>query len=128
MEQGQDKEEQPAQAKKNKKRLDDMTYQELVNQKPSDVLEAEEVDCDGPLPLTEHNVSAMNNNSETRDWQVVSAVHPRHSQSPDRETLDERERAEIFRQQQRHSRDVKFKNTAIDIKKVNEKKEADRLL
>ena len=87
------------------------------------------MDCDGPLPLTEMNVSAMNNNSETRDWQVVSAVRRRHSQSPrHQETPDERERAEIFRQQQRHSRDVKFKNTAIDIKKVNEKKEADRLL
>ena len=103
-----------------------MTYEELVNQKPSDVIEAAmEVDCDGPLPLTEQNVSAMNN-SQHRGWKVVSAVGGRarsrgyndSSLSNDSRDYDNR----------KTPKQIKFRNTAIDIDKVNEKKEADRLL
>ena len=56
------------------------------------------MDCDGPLPLTERNLSAMNNSDRARGWQVVSAVGPRDS-SPYRreESPDERERAEIYK-------------------------------
>ena len=40
-----------------RKRLDDMTYAELVDQRPCDVIEGE-----APLPLTEENVVVMNEN------------------------------------------------------------------
>ena len=41
------------------KRLDDMTYEELVKQRPDEAIEGEK-----PLPLTEENLSVMNNCSK----------------------------------------------------------------
>ena len=47
-----------------RKRLDDMTYAELVDQRPCDVIEGE-----APLPLTEENVVAM---PKVAQWRVVN--------------------------------------------------------
>lgn len=49
-----------------KKKIDDMTYSELANQKPADAIENSK-----PLPLTEQNLSAMNQSAKEK-WTVRS--------------------------------------------------------
>ena len=67
-----------------RKRLDDMTYAELVHQKPCDV-----IDVGAHLPLTEENVVAMNGKPKVAKWKVVND-RKRSASPPEKETMVEK--------------------------------------
>ena len=67
-----------------RKRLDDMTYTELVHQKPCDVIDVGE-----HLPLTEKNVVAMNEKPKVARWKVVND-RKRSESPPEKETMVEK--------------------------------------
>ena len=97
-----------------------------MEQKPEDAVSAAARERKGPLPLTEQNLSAMNqNSSSTRGWNIVSTkdgqvAKPRSASREAREVSPGNASSK--------PKQLKFRNTAIDMKKVHEKKEKDRLL